>query len=61
MLDLLIMCSFAFFGVIFLVSLMRMIEFLAECALPVSPPPRTGEFQTRWVYEDEELWVRKRQ
>jgi len=55
------MASLGFCGVNLIVALLRMLELIVESFLPICPPPRTGEFQTRWVYEDEELWVRKRQ
>jgi len=50
-----------FYGIKLFVALLRMLELIVESLLPLCPPPRTGEFHTRWVYEDEELWVRKRQ
>jgi len=51
------MASLGFCGVNLIVALLRMLELIVESFLPICPPPRTGEFQTRWVYEDEEIIV----
>jgi len=54
-----VMALVGFFGVKLLVWLMRLLEVVVE-DWPVSPAPRAGEFKTRWVFDDEELIIRKR-